>query len=236
VNRSVAVVITIQTVAMTVMGITSLFLIRRPPDPVAIPPPPQLDGELDRKLRALDFLNEHGGQMNLRELSPQFVQYPPGRAPQPNTGGGPVLNNTGGYRALLYGAGFAGAQITPDDFAYLIRLSEEIVANGRETNTLLRQGPAAPKQASGEITPAVRLAAAKKNCISCHTPAAAEGKGGGYIMFADDAGSALKPVSFKDRQRESELVNRRVNVTKDMPPEGRPRPAPDESQAFSKLW
>lgn len=63
------------------------------------------------------------------------------------------------------------------------------------------------------------LTVAKTRCLSCHTEAKAEGKGGGFILFSDETGSALKPLSSREKVRIKEAVqsgtmppNRKLDV------------------------
>lgn len=64
-------------------------------------------------------------------------------------------------------------------------------------------------EAAGGIKPAAKadpLPVARAKCAGCHTPAASEGKGGGFILFADDTAVTLKPLSARERTRIKESV------------------------------
>ena len=71
------------------------------------------------------------------------------------------------------------------------------------------------------------LALSKANCAACHTPAKADKAGGGFILFADDAATALKPLSGREKTRVTEAVQAGT-----MPPDGRKKLTPAERSAF----
>lgn len=50
------------------------------------------------------------------------------------------------------------------------------------------------------------LTVAKSRCLNCHTESKAESKGGGFILFSDETGSALKPLSSREKVRIKEAV------------------------------
>lgn len=85
-----------------------------------------------------------------------------------------------------------------------------------------KQGaPAAQKKGPDLFT------VAKTNCAACHTPAKADAKGGGFILFADEQPTALKPLSGREKVRIVEAVRGGA-----MPPEGRKKLTADEKAAF----
>lgn len=60
------------------------------------------------------------------------------------------------------------------------------------------------------------LPIAKQRCAACHTPAKAEDKGGGFILFASDLADVLKPLSAREKSRIKESV-----IGGTMPPNGK---------------
>lgn len=156
-----------------------------------------------------------------------------GQAPKPSG-----VYNAPGPAVALYGAGVSGAGITADDWREGMEewrgMREELKGMRAELASLksavtggAKLSPPAPKV----LVPA-EVAAAR--CARCHTPGKADVAGGGYVMFADDLGKALKPVSAKQRAAESELVRNQVESGA-MPKGGAKLPA-DEQKVLSKLW
>lgn len=109
------------------------------------------------------------------------------------------------YNAVVYGQ--PGA-LTKADVVRIIELLESI-----DRNT----APAAAKAVKAGPD---KQAVARANCAACHTPAKADKAGGGFILFADDKASALKPLSARERTRVKEAVE-----SGEMPPNRKLTPA-----------
>lgn len=62
------------------------------------------------------------------------------------------------------------------------------------------------------------LAIATRNCSACHSPKAAEDKGGGFALFTD--GGQFAPLSARDRQRAAARVSNGSMPPKPSPPLG----------------
>lgn len=78
------------------------------------------------------------------------------------------------------------------------------------------QAPAAQKKADP-------LAVVRAGCAGCHSPAAAEARGGGFALFADD-GATLAPLSAREKARASARVK-----SGSMPPPPAKLSAPDRA-------
>lgn len=100
---------------------------------------------------------------------------------------------------------YYGATYTPpgawtrDDVAKYLGLLEAQNAILGEIRDELRAG-----RAGGPVPQAAKkgpdmLATAKARCAACHTPSKSDASGGGFILFADDARTALRPLSTRDR-------------------------------------
>jgi len=85
-----------------------------------------------------------------------------------------------------------------------------------------RQGGPVPLKKGPDL-----LALGKANCAACHTPTKADKSGGGFILFADDAATGLKPLSGREKTRITEAVQAGT-----MPPDGRKKLTPAERSAF----
>jgi hypothetical protein len=86
-----------------------------------------------------------------------------------------------------------------------------------------RTGGPVPIKAKGpDLT-----ATARTHCAACHTPAKADGSGGGFILFAADDGKALKPLSGREKTRVAEAVQAGT-----MPPADRKKLTAAEKAAF----
>lgn len=103
--------------------------------------------------------------------------------------------------AVPYFLGNSGG-MSQADAKRMIELLESIDANQKRTNELLeaKGGPLAQK---AKVDP---LPIAKAKCATCHTPGKAEAKGGGFILFADDQATALKPLNAREKVRVKESV------------------------------
>lgn len=122
------------------------------------------------------------------------------------------------YNAAVYGqpGGFTAA-----DAKRVVELLESV---DRRLEALEKAaGGAAVRQAPG----AELLAVAARHCAACHTPAAGDAKGGGFILFAGDDLAALKPLGSRERIRVKEAV-----LSGQMPPPSRPKLSPAEKRAF----
>ena len=141
--------------------------------------------------------------------------------PSYNTGGGVIVPSHGAVPgpALLvpYNSSTVNG-LTPGE-RRIIELLESID----------KKLPATPvaQALPGGIDP---LKVAQKSCIRCHIPSAADEKGGGYILFADDKATAFKPVNRSRRTEENRLVRDEVITRGTMPKGGKLTPA--ERSAF----
>lgn len=113
---------------------------------------------------------------------------------------------SGGIVVPYYGAAYGGSDgISQADAKRMLELLAQI-----ERNTRPREGLAQPAAKLDQ------LAVAKTKCIACHTPARADAKGGGFILFGDEEGKAFVPLSGRARTRIKEAVLSGV-----MPPSGK---------------
>lgn len=152
---------------------------------------------------------------------------PPAKSTQYGVTGGAVVVP---YYGATYGTpgGFSQA-----DAKRMLELQEATLEAQRQsldeqrlTNEYLRalatkQGAPIPQAALKK--PVDLLTVAKKHCAECHTPAKAKGD---FILFADDAGSALKPLSANEKKR---IVD---EVRSGLMPKGRPPMSAEEKSAF----
>lgn len=120
----------------------------------------------------------------------------------------PPSQTTGGVVVPYYGAAYGQSNTSQADNKRIIELLESI---DRRMESLESRagGPLALKRPDP-------LPVAKSKCVACHTPGKAEAKGGGFILFADDAASALKPLNA----REKNLVKQAIQSGA-MPPQGK---------------
>lgn len=118
---------------------------------------------------------------------------------------------------IEYATGQAGVS-SAADAKRMIELLESIDQRlaGIEAKTV---GPVAAKKGPD------LFAVARAKCAACHTPAKSEAKGGGFILFADDAPGGLKPLSVREKARVKEAVQSGT-----MPPNAKLTPA--ERSAF----
>ena len=96
-----------------------------------------------------------------------------------------------------YGAAYGGGGMSAADGKRVVELLESIDARLSRIET------------AGGIKPAAKLdplPVAKTKCAACHTQTVAEAKGGGFILFADDGATALKPLSAREKTRIKESV------------------------------
>ena len=84
-----------------------------------------------------------------------------------------------------------------------------------------RQPGPAPLKKGPELA-----AIAKANCAACHTPAAADAKGGGFSLFERDEKS-LRQFGAREKVRIVDAVQGGT-----MPPDGRKKLTPTERSAF----
>lgn len=110
----------------------------------------------------------------------------------------------------------------------LLAAVKELTAEVRALREELAAIRAAQTEATGPAGPKPEpLAVAKASCLKCHGPAAADDKGGGFRLFADDEGKAFAPLSPRDRQR---IASRVANGT--MPPPKATPPGAAEKAAL----
>lgn len=112
---------------------------------------------------------------------------------RPATSTGPVV-------VPYYGATYGGAGLSAADGKRIVELLESI-DNRLEAIEAKTGGPAAGLKKGPDL-----LAVAKHRCAGCHTPGKSEARGGGFILFADDAGGAMKPLSGREKARIKESV------------------------------
>jgi len=129
--------------------------------------------------------------------------------PTPVTAGSVVVP----YYGASYGPpnGFSSA-----DAKRVVELLESI---DRRLEALEQKG-----QKSAVVKPDL-LTVAKGRCLSCHSPSSADDRGGGFILLSDDKGTALKPLSAREKNRVREAVQSGT-----MPPNRKLDPA--EKSAF----
>ena len=89
----------------------------------------------------------------------------------------------------------------------------------------IEAGPRAP----GALTliDPLKVATGTGLCITCHTPTASEAKGGGFILFANDEGTAFKPFSAREKVKIRDAVE-----SGQMPPPAKGKLSPGEKAAF----
>lgn len=119
-----------------------------------------------------------------------------------------------------YGATYGGAGISAADAKKLIEHTEMSLAEQKRTNELLEQ---LLQKLGGEVKAAAKLdkgKVAQAKCAGCHIPAAAEKKGGGFVLFASDDGKTLNALSKRDSTNLRRLVTEGT-----MPPGGKLPPA-----------
>lgn len=128
---------------------------------------------------------------------------------------------TGGVIVPYYGAAYGGSGgVSSADAKRMVELLESI--DKRLESIEAKTAPA------GFAKPAAKLdllATAKAKCLNCHTQAKADAKGGGFILFSDEAGSGLKPLNAGEKVRVKQAVQSGA-----MPPNVKLTPA--EKSAF----
>ena len=126
---------------------------------------------------------------------------------------------TGGIIAPAYGAYYSQpAGFTQAEAKRVVELLESIDARMARLESAVFE-PAEP-------SPTIQ-AVASDRCSSCHTPSAAEKKGGGFTLFTGDEAKALRFLSTRELNRVKEAVQSGA-----MPPGDKLSPA--EKSAFSK--
>ncbi|AMV24624.1 hypothetical protein VT84_09525 [Gemmata sp. SH-PL17] len=93
------------------------------------------------------------------------------------------------------------------DAKRLLEIEEERLVLQRESNELLRaiaiklEAPLPQAQKKADL-----FTVAKAKCAACHTPGKSEAKGGSFILFADDAAAALKPLNGAEKRAVKQAV------------------------------
>lgn len=123
------------------------------------------------------------------------------------------------YYGATYGTpgGFSAA-----DAKRVVELLESIDRRLAAIEERTPGAPAAVKAKGPDLT-----AVARQHCAACHTPAKADGAGGGFILFAADDAKALKPLSGREKTRIAEAVQSGT-----MPPGDRKKLTAVEKAAF----
>lgn len=102
--------------------------------------------------------------------------------------------------------------------AFLKSIDERLAA--------IEAGPARAPGALTQLSP-LKVATTSGLCVNCHTPAATDAKGGGFVLFTDDAGTAFRPLSARDKVKIKDAVE-----SGQMPPPAKGRLSPAEKAAF----
>lgn len=124
----------------------------------------------------------------------------PSHSNPPAVGYGPQAH-AGAVVVPYYGATYGGpAGISASDGKRVVELLESIDRRLEQLEAKTGAAPLAVKKGP-EL-----LAVAKQRCAACHTEARADAKGGGFILFADDKASALKPLSAGEKTRVKQAV------------------------------
>ncbi len=131
-----------------------------------------------------------------------LVAGSPPATPQPYHAAAPAAVQVPYYGAVY---GQPGA-LTRADVTRIIELLESIERNTAPARAV-KAGPDA-------------LAVARAKCSACHTPARADGKGGGFTLFNDDRASSLRILDGRQR-----AAVRRAVEEGTMPPNGKLTPA-----------
>lgn len=134
----------------------------------------------------------------------------------------PPSQITGGAIVPYYGAAYGSSGgMSAADSKRMLELLESIDKR--------LEAIEAKTAGTGLAKPAAKLdplAVAKAKCLNCHTQAKADAKGGGFILFSDDAGSGLKPLNAGEKVRVKQAVQ-----SGSMPP-GQTKLSATEKAAF----
>lgn len=126
----------------------------------------------------------------------------------------------------------ADAHAENDTAAAIRELAAEVRALRAEL-AALRESSAAPQGPEAAPKAPAKLAAvdvARQACAGCHAPKAAEAKGGGFVLFADDSAAAFVNLSARDRVR---IANRVKNGSMPPPPAKMNEPYRSELAAWA---
>ena len=141
-----------------------------------------------------------------------LVASSPPATPQPYSVAAPAAVQVPYYGAVY---GQPGA-LTKADVARIIELLESI-----ERNT----APAAKLAAKAGPD---KLVTAKARCAGCHTPAKADAKGGGFLLFNDDSAKSLRVLDGRQK-----AAVRRAVEEGTMPPAPAAKLTPAERSALT---